>query len=414
MGSFAYTCCISGFPIHGGDSIRYFLLTQYPFYEKIDDACTMTGIWVPRTFPLQAKYDDYGRATEVEEGPAKEVWRDGFQYDLLERGTGDNSVHDVPVRKGMSFEKLMLAVQESRLRVKMTTFSEERLSRVEAEARKLLSEELPKKAPHPSIPTIKRVRRILKRAGFKVADQGFNGGYLINRKSFGFIRVRNESNSDALEQLALIQHILGERFGVEISIGTGAYSNGPMLVVTPKFSTDPVVPPDTPLPFEEGRRFRNGCKKKKLLVAHAMIREDVWQALLKINPARVEAFKKQAQDMCEKIQEDRSKLQLTHFQSRFEGNEVGSWVRDQFCIGHESHYQLFLDRNPSEDELTRFLDTIAETVFIQSILSSTRYQWRPSTSVGPQFGEWGRHVALLKALTGVAKQCNSQARKSGW
>lgn len=240
MGSFAYTCCISGLPIHGGDEIRYFLLTQHPFYKKISDACTMTGIWAPRTFPLRAKYGDYGRAVEVEDGPAKEVWVDGFQFDLLELGTGDNSVHDVPVRKSMNFEELMLAIQESRLRVKMTTLLEERVAKAEVEARRLLGEDVPKKVLSRGIPTIKRVRRILKKAGFQVADQGFQGGYLVNKKSFGFIRVRSECTADALEKLSQIQPVLGERFGVEISIGTGVYSRGPMLVVTPKLDTNSV------------------------------------------------------------------------------------------------------------------------------------------------------------------------------
>ena len=125
---------------------------------------------MPRTFPLRAKYDDYGRATEVEEGPAKEVWLDGFRYDLLERGTGDNSVHDVPVRKDMNFEELMLAIQESRLRVKMATFLEERIRETEVEARKILGERVPKKTLNPAIPTIKRVRKLITKAGFKVAD----------------------------------------------------------------------------------------------------------------------------------------------------------------------------------------------------------------------------------------------------
>ncbi len=28
MGSFAYTCCVSGLPIEYGDPVRFFLLTQ--------------------------------------------------------------------------------------------------------------------------------------------------------------------------------------------------------------------------------------------------------------------------------------------------------------------------------------------------------------------------------------------------
>lgn len=135
-----------------------------------------------------------------------------------------------------------------------------------------------------------------------------------------------------------------------------------------------------------------------------MVREDVWQALLQIDPVRVEEFKQQARDMFEKIKDD-PPLSRLMFRSRLEGNFVSAWISEGFCIGHLSHYLLFLSRNPSEEELNRFTDTMAEIVFIESVLSSTRYLWRPSTSVGPQFGEWGQHVAFLRALTGVAEQC---------
>jgi hypothetical protein len=408
MGSFAYTCCISGLPIHGGDEVRYFLLTQNPFYKKIADVGTMTGIWVPRTFALRARYDDYGRATGIEEGFAKKVWVDGFQYDLLERGTGDNSVHDVPVRKSMSFDKLMLAIREGRLRVKMTTLLGEKLDKAVVKTRGLLNstegdlpkvlEQIPSKVPLSyGIPTIKRVRRILRKAGFKVSDQGFTDGYLVNRKSFGFIRVRTEYNEEALEKLAPIQPVLGERFGVEVSIGTGVYSKGPMLVVTPKFDSNQVEP----MSFEDGRKFRAGVDHKKLTVTHAMVREDVWQALLRINPAQVERFKKLAWEMHE------YKGGKPLYQFKLDDNPVSAWLREEYLIGHLSHYLLFLENNPSKDELSQFTDTIAEMVFIESILSNTRYMWRPSTSVGPQFGEWGLHVAFLRALTGVAEQCYS-------
>ena len=398
MGSFAYTCCISGLPIHGGDPVRYFLLTQHPFYKKIGDACTMTGIWMPRTFPLIGVYDDYGRAEGIEDGPEKYIWLEAFQYDLIERGTGDNSVHDVPVRKSMNFEDLMLAIQESRLRVKMVSVQAKRLSKSLKETKRLLGADLPdilksSISVDPSIPTIKRVRRILKKAGIKVSDQGFNDGYLVNRKTFGTIRVRSSRTlADPVSTLVEIQPILDERFSTEVVEDSGVYSRGPSLLVIPKQGTD----------FLKDIQYLE--RTKRLTVAQAMVREDVWQALLAIDPVQVLEFYKQAGDMWTSLRGDISEARrLGH--DPIEGNMVSAWVRDEHGVGLMSHYLLMLDQKPTEESRDKFLATVAETVFIQSILSSTRYQYRPSTSVGPQFGEWGQHVAFLRALTGVAEQC---------
>jgi hypothetical protein len=70
MGSFDYTCAISGLPIAGGEAVRYLLLTQNPYHRGVKAGsfvCYSTDHWFPRVFPIRAKYNDYGSEV-IEQG----------------------------------------------------------------------------------------------------------------------------------------------------------------------------------------------------------------------------------------------------------------------------------------------------------------------------------------------------------
>src|ERR1700679_1048029 len=98
MGEFSATCAVSGLPIEEGDDVRIFLLTANPFDEG---PCTMDGVWVPRTYPLRAAYDMFGGVTDVEEGPQRDVWLEALKLDVVPKGWGRNTCHDLPVNKTM-------------------------------------------------------------------------------------------------------------------------------------------------------------------------------------------------------------------------------------------------------------------------------------------------------------------------
>jgi hypothetical protein len=117
MGSFATTCAISGLPVERGDPVRILLVTQHPHAEADNLRCHPDSSWFPRTWWLKAKYDDYGSVDIVEEGPAKQIWLDQFQLDLVEVGIGENPYHDVPALKTQSFAELLLALWERRVEV---------------------------------------------------------------------------------------------------------------------------------------------------------------------------------------------------------------------------------------------------------------------------------------------------------
>jgi len=115
MGSFNLTCAISGLPIPGGTKVRYFLLTEAP--DKKSAPVYIHEVWGPRNFPLKATYNDYGTVEKVEEGPARDAWMLAFKRDLVEVGQGDNSYHDLPTSKDMTFDHLLHAIRERRVMV---------------------------------------------------------------------------------------------------------------------------------------------------------------------------------------------------------------------------------------------------------------------------------------------------------
>lgn len=51
MGSFDYTCGVSGMPIRVGENVRYMLVTENPYAENRTAPITSMDVWFPRTEP---------------------------------------------------------------------------------------------------------------------------------------------------------------------------------------------------------------------------------------------------------------------------------------------------------------------------------------------------------------------------
>jgi hypothetical protein len=105
MGSFDYTCCISNLPIKSGDEIRYILLTQNPYTKPNQNTCYSTDRWFNRTFPIRAVYNDYGSIENIKDDFLVKAIVECFNRDLIE--TVSNSKYDEPVKKNMSFGKML-------------------------------------------------------------------------------------------------------------------------------------------------------------------------------------------------------------------------------------------------------------------------------------------------------------------
>ena len=221
MGSFDYTCCVSGLPISDGTPIRYLLLTENPYNSPAEHTCYIDDRWALRTFPLRAEYDDYGSVQIVQEGLLRDIWLEGFKRDLVERGTGDNSCHDVPVRKDMTFEQMLTAIWEGRVLVACK--QPETSLPVE-----------PSRPIHKGIPTIQRVRKILRKAGLKLSDGMLADGCVVDLQKPGFVRVRIEQERNNFAPFADLQQLFKPYFATMITTGTGAYPAAAELWLAPK------------------------------------------------------------------------------------------------------------------------------------------------------------------------------------
>jgi hypothetical protein len=421
MGSFAYTCCISGLPIEAGDKVRYFLLSANPYTDS-SKGCYMTDFWFPRCFPLRAEYNDYGSVEEVEEGPARDLWMRCLRIDLRKRGWGDNSCHDVPTSKHMNFDELLNAVQEWRVKVRQNVGDEKPLSQK-------VEENFGGRPLPPGIATIKRVQEAIEGGKLPFFDGNWGkNGLMVDLVTYGTVRVRWHSagaKDDTLKKLEAVQKLLPE-YATVIRAGDGAYAErGDLMVFTKPGTKD----------------FHGGVKEKKrsLLVQQAMIREDVWQALLSrpvehdygkfAEVAQYRAWARELWDASVKVEQewrgwkDRRKGRPDSLQKGYrtlagflymdgvdKKNRLTPWVAKDaipFTVGLGTNWIKMVQRHVltplTKEQVSAWLDTVAEFGFIHAALMPIRYWWRPSYSCGPQFGEPRAHEVMLKSFADIAK-----------
>lgn len=384
MGSFDMTCAISGLPIGAGDPIRYMLLTQNPYHRGKtagESTCYQTDIWFPRTFPLRAKYNDYGGCDGLQAGPQADAWLFGLKKDLIEKGWGDNACHDVPAKKGMGMAALREAAWEGRLHVSQS------VGRRGAEG---------KASPVPKgVPTRRRVERLLVKLGHKVCADYNDGGFLVNRVDANAVRVRAGGYQGRTDALVMLRDALAPHYAGMVSADTGSYAAEAALYLAP-------------LP---GVRSRSKPEKREpgLCVAAAMIREDVWQAICALPQPRhygatsldeCRRLVKEAWDKSIALPDDFGRFMMRHDALGLPGDTI------PFTVGLGTHWWALVDareaRGLSDAERDDFLATASELAFIMSWLGTTRYQWRPSAPCGPQCGEWASHAALLGAFRDLA------------
>lgn len=388
MGSFAFTCCVSGLPIEVGDEVRYFLLTENKYGEL---ACYVHDHWNPRTWPIKAKYNDYGSIEDWEEGPLVDAIIEGFRLDLIEKGTGSNQYHDVPIRKKMTFKNVLDAVKEDRLTVDSEAPERESKRQMKEwyESHGLAKDR--ERPTPPWYPTLQNVERLL---GSSVEN------YCVDEKGDSIrVRIAGYGKDTILEEA---QKLLEKDF-LTIIVAGEVNSSGRELRCFMKPGRD-----------EQGydRYYYKRPEGKELRIKQAMIREDVWQALLKIpieswyyKDNSIEAYRK---SVCEFI--EKSKLRPKTFIDDLElessgretlGCELLAKDKLPYDNGLASHAKLLKASGNWNDE---FAILVAEFTYIWDVLGTIRCMWRPSTSCGPQFGEWQTHETYSLAMAEIAKQ----------
>jgi hypothetical protein len=367
---------------------------------------------------LRAKYNEYGSVRNVEKGTVRDVWFEAFQLDLVEQGVGDNSCHDVAIKKNMNLEQMLEAVWEGRLTVRDRDIPRVRLPKEFRD-----TEKIPK-----GVPTLRRIEKIITEMGEKVSTGSGGPGYLVDRIVPGEIRIRwGEYGGSGIRKLERVQETLQDRYATMLSCGSGSYAQDAEVLVRPK-------PGTLAAGGEHHFTIHYERKRHPLLISQAMIREDVWQAMLTLQIDRdfgrskkgVEFYRKEARAAWQKYKElfKKHKEEIAPDARGIFGRiEFESWASSHGSmyrlaksevvtgVGRNVHWQLMAEKEHlTQDEIDKFLDTVAEMLFIENLLATCRYTWRPSYSAGPQYGEFDKHHALLSAFAKVAAERHREAK----
>jgi hypothetical protein len=424
MGSFSFTCCVSGLPITAGDKVRYLLLSKNTFETDNHWSCSVAGRWKLRCFPVKASYNDYGSVDKFTQPFLTRLMWSSFQQDVVERGIGDNACHDVAVRRDMNEKEWLTALWEGRVFVR--PYPTRRRGPDEGTQKR-------KVKVAAGIPTRRRIEKALVAAGFIVSSSYGAPGFMADHIKRGFVRVRAEGHNDA-PSIERLQEAISKRWPCLITAGTGNYADKREILVAPA----------------PGAAIRDGLKGRKgdylktpIPIAQAMVREDVWQALLgmAVPPSMFEdssnppsRFREDVQKVYDKdIERIRARRRpgLSKEEAiRLLGEQLGRELLHMqnlasselvsFSEGRGPGYGLknawadALDQDPAGDDLKDLLDGAAETLFVQSLLADVRFQWFPYSTSGPQFGEWRLHEKILSTYAGIAKAfADEQDREYG-
>jgi len=378
MGCFDYRCCVTGLPIRAGDSVKFVLLTENP-YEDNNTIIYMHDYWFLRTWPLRAEYNDYG-SIEGFDGTSPGVWAvvEGLKKDLVEVGTGDNSVHDAPTKKGMSFSDTLNAVQEGRMLVARDyDYNKELHLKIDTEFQRTLPSRSPIFSkvyePPEGLPTLQRITTLLESKGFKISGMRDydDDSYLVDELDHGWIRIRQGGfGGGKAESLTVLLPILREeKYAAMITAGSGNYANEAEIQVMP-------------LPGSR-MAFRRSDSKTPLKVCQGMILSSAWDAILR--QTNYQKIRAGVQAEWEKSVKPCSNLEvLVRGMARGDDGAAALFHRSEvpFTMGLGEHMSLILDRHNqqpfTDQQIKDFLDDVAGLECLYHIIMPLRYWWKPS------------------------------------
>lgn len=426
MGSFASTCAVSGIPLEVGDPVRWYLLTENPYDDNL--VCYSHDMWFPRSWPVRAEYNDYGSIESYDpKCPSIVSIVEALKHDMVERGMGNNSCHDVPTAKGMSFEATLEAVWEKRIQVSRDvdtlTFGNPELKKLME--RHDLRDRKAEKKPLSGFPTLRGVEHMLKSAGYSVvtAEPKTNThagtAYMVDELERGSCRVRVNGFAEDASKLEKILPLLQKEYAALITVGSGSYADSAEIRLMPKVMKRP-----------DGEHVMWGrddeSKKKPLDVYQAMIHGDVWDELMKLKVGKswdeeakvgFDVYRADAQKLWDAAEKKKKSSSLDDMLARLGGasynTHVGVCVAKSiipFTVGLSEHWTIATGQKAKKfttKQVDEFLDDVAGFGLLHSVLPIVRYWWRPSFTCGPQFGEHDKHAEIFSAFkkaTIVAKK----------
>jgi hypothetical protein len=272
-----------------------------------------------------------------------------------------------------------------------------------ATTRKLIASILAKKLP--DVPSFKEGRE----------------GYAPAQYTKGCVIIRWQGYSDSTQQMAKIAETLkAEGFPVVVAAGTGNYDHGKNVIYVMSRS---------------GALFGGDQKDPPQAVSFAMIRKDVWDALLQgevefnFKQTNFASFLKAAKTFAKDLQKNERKAQ--EFLARKDKSDpLRLFFSEDFWFRHDYKnpvYAYMTYELPFEAGLKTFVRALAndgnplgdyeiramaEMAFICATVGNLRMFWHPAYSIGPQYSEWPDHVNFLKKALAIAEsQAAEQARK---
>lgn len=386
MGCFDYACAISGLPIKADDDIRWLLLTENP-YEK-DSIVSIHDAYFPRTWPLRAKYNHYGSIKDYDTaGLGVYAVVEGLKKDLVEVGTGDNTVHDVPTLRGMGFEAILNAVREGRIVVEREEWRDK-----------------PETAPE-GCPTLQRIRTLLLENGFVVDDTP--GGYLVDEHQLGWVRIRSGGYNRDQEHLRRILPPLQQHYAAMITAGSGSYAFGPEIQIMP-------------LPNDKHVTVERDEENRALKLYQMMIHSRVWDAIVGISPS-FKKFRDEVQkEWDDEIEFEAHEIRIKEMSARIpelaELPEMRRMFRRGSCLGYSlipytmgpGEHMAYLYKRHTEtpfttQQISDFLNDAAGFICVHRYVQDLQYWWKPSWYAG-QCSTYRKHQEWADLLSEICQQ----------
>jgi hypothetical protein len=424
MGSFNATCIISNLQIEHGTPVRFLALTASAHHSDGNEhICYVGGRWQIRCPPIRAKYNDYGSIENLKKRLCNRVFFESLNHDCVEKGVGDNQCHDVQVRRGMTTKQWLEALWEGRVYV--TDYQKN----PNWPPKNWKPEE-----PPVGMPSMTRIEKVLKDNDLPVVTAWGAKGFFIDEVSRGFIRIRHgrdytDSDENVLGPVVPLLEAAG--YAAMVTCGTGMYSNPAEILVAPK-----PVPKGAKDAHGQGIHFHtDGLAPEKdrnrpRPVSQAMIREDVWQILLKTPISHFRGdftFADMQKAANAALDEEKAwKAEEAAWMARdpktIPKDEAEVWAKKVFrhytnsredmknhfrsCLhAHEGvsgfslrqAFELGMELSENQAELEGFIQDMAETAYVQVAYDHLHGQWHPTTN-SSQDGMWKEHRAFMASL----------------
>ncbi len=389
MGSYSATCAVSGLAIPGGTRIRVVLLTENPYGEG----------WDLRAPPIRARYNDYGSIEDLrsEDAAIARLWLQALDVDLVEQGVGDNQCHDVATRRGMSFEALCEALQESRVLVRQDVKTFWRPPNDHDHDSPSLAEIAQRRVKESWRPTMASVEEVL----------GAHAGLVnIDQPIGNVVRVRKSEFGGAEEVLTDVRERLSAHFAVVMTAGSGNYGFDAELLV--------FAAPGPDRSFA-GPVWDNKTDDRNLAVRWAFVREDVWDGFLaEANPSwmgdgTIDERIAQVFDVWRRLEEEPARMKAlsrgwSHF-SNLSGltREIVSSVPG--VLNLDAHMAMLALSDFSDNDKLNGVQAIAELLHVNSFLRDARSKWAPFNALaGSQCPEWKDQLRYLGVVAAIAQK----------